>query len=96
MGRRKGHGLSIQRFTRHARLRAAERFPGVDLTEEFKQSKIAVGKKLKNIKRQCPKTCGNVTKSSSVSYFLSHSDIVFVYDWAEGVLITVFPYQKRV
>lgn len=79
-------------WTHHALRRSAERFPGIDIDEEYRGSRGAGrSKTLKKIREQC-KINGRIyatKKFNGVYYLISKSDIVFVMTKPEKV-ITVF------
>lgn len=81
-------------WTRHARQRAAERFPGEDLEKAFKTAKPA-SKKVRRIIRQNspPKVRSTSTAESPRDFYISKCErIVFVVD-PPKTIVTVLRYE---
>lgn len=81
-------------LTSHAKIRWLEHFPHLVYEEQWSQAN-SVGKKVrKKIRRQCPVTCCRVSRTGDIWYLMSPAKVVFVYNWRDNVVITVFPYSN--
>ena len=77
-------------ITDHAKKRWMERFPDLDLLNEWYKSRLAGKKRIRQIKKQCPNHDMNGFKGY---YYMTTKDIVFVVAPKE-IIITVFPLEK--
>ena len=87
---------SLTVFTKHARQRFRERFPGMDLAQTFESAGIVSRKVRKTISKRCKgHQPASITRENGVFYrFNRKADAVFVCKEPETVL-TVFPYRRE-
>jgi len=85
----------LPKISYHANLRFNERFPELNIVDEWNNALPVSKAILQRIRRACSK---NLDKMSGdglrfYRYFLSKRGVVFVYD-TTGVIITVFPVRN--
>lgn len=85
-------------WTRHAIVRAAERFPGVDMTAALAAAHRPAGRARAHILRQIPlharehRNGGAFTENRYLLYSREHESVFVIAAWPHKV-VTVFPYD---
>lgn len=82
------------KVSRHALKRWDERFPDLDLEEEFLKAHRVGRRTKKRIGRQAPKNFAQMQANARHYLMNRHSKIVFVVSSLDQTVITVFPFEE--